>query len=188
MTKDILGPLFSVVAWPPRVMHTWIRQLQKELNVCNFGPPHINLRAPFSTELSTEELVISLRQTLCDKQQFLIRVQDWKCIDQHVFFLECEFDVYFQQMHQAMLDIGPSSHASYDGIHFKPHLTLALGVLPWATEALWETVQDLEPPLTEFMVSSLSLTREERGEIQEIHTFPLLDAAAGVELPTILGK
>ena len=53
-------------------------------------------------------------------------------------------------------------------------LTLALGVLPWAEDLLWGQVQALTPPLERFTVQALSLTREERGEVQELHTFPLL--------------
>lgn len=182
--RNILGPLFSVVAWPPRVMHTWIRQLQKEFNVCNFGPPHINLRSPFETELESEDLITCLREKLCERQSFTIHTKGWKRID-HVIFLECEFNDEFQIIHQDMLEIGPSSRAPYDGAAFKPHLTLAIGVLPWAIESLWASVKDIEPPLEKFIISSLSLTREERGEIQELHTFPLSDRVANTGIITV---
>ena len=38
-------------------------------------------------------------------------------------------------------------------------------------------MQALTPPLERFTVQALTLTREERGEVQELHTFPLDGAA-----------
>lgn len=41
--------LYSVVAWPPEVLDTWLRRWQEHLGVRGFGVPHLNLRAPFTT-------------------------------------------------------------------------------------------------------------------------------------------
>lgn len=166
------GPLFSLVAWPPQALDTWLRHLQERLNVRGFGAPHLNLRAPFQTDLTAAELVAAFREVLRGEAPFEVRVRGWKRLP-HVFFLECEPEARLLDLHARALGVGPSSRAPHDGTAYTPHLTLALGVLPWAEEVLWSQVQAAAPPLDHFTVSVLSLTREERGEVQEVHTFPL---------------
>lgn len=179
------GPLYSLVAWPPEALDTWLRRTQERLNVRAFGAPHLNLRAPFQTELSPAELVAAFRDILRGEEPFEVRVKGWKRLP-HMIFLECERSPQLADLHARALSVGPSSRAPYDGASYTPHLTLALGVLPWAEACLWEQVQAIRPPLDRFTVNVLSLTREERGEVQEVHTFPL-DSGAGPtpgELPS----
>ena len=169
---DGTRPLHSVVAWPPAALDTWMRRLQAELNVSGFGTPHLNLRAPFQTPLGTTELVGSLRQALRAQPAFDVRIKGWKRLP-GVIFLECQPDPALLRLHDLILSVGPSTRAPYDGPDYRPHLTLALGVLPWGADQLWEAVQGRIPPLGGFTVEALSLTREARGEVQELHTFPL---------------
>ncbi|AIZ45814.1 2'-5' RNA ligase [Deinococcus radiopugnans] len=166
-------PLFSLVAWPPQVLDTWMRRTQAALNVSGFGLPHLNLRAPFQTSLEGSELVAAFREGLRGEPALEVRVRGWKRLS-GVIFLEFELDSALAALHARVLSIGPSSRAPYDGADYRPHLTLALGILPWAEDLLWEQVQALTPPLDRFTVQALSLTREERGEVQELHTFPLI--------------
>ena len=168
-------PLHSIVAWPPEVLDTWMRRQQERLNVRSFGLPHLNLRAPFQTPLSSAELLSAMREAVGPQQAFTVRVKGWKHLPS-VIFLECELSEELTDLHRRVLQVGPSSRAPYDGEEYRPHLTLALGVLPWANDYLWQEVQQLEPPVQEFTVTALSLTREERGEVQELHTFPLVGA------------
>lgn len=169
---DVTRPLHSVVAWPPEPLDTWMRRLQAELNVAGFGTPHLNLRAPFQTSLDSTQLVSALRTALRDQPAFEVRVRGWKRLP-GVIFLECEPDLALLHLHELVLGVGPSSRAPYDGADYRPHLTLALGILPWAADSLWQVVHTRTPPVRAFAVEALSLTREARGEVQEIHTFPL---------------
>ncbi|GAA5533162.1 2'-5' RNA ligase family protein [Deinococcus aluminii] len=173
------GPLYSLVAWPPEALDTWLRRTQERLNVRGFGAPHLNLRAPFQTDLSTSELVAAFRDVLRGEEPFEVRVRGWKRLP-HMFFLECELTPHLADLHARALSVGPSSRAPHDGAGYTPHLTLALGVLPWAEDLLWPQVQAIRPPVDRFTVSVLSLTREERGEVQEVHTFPLEGRVAPV--------
>lgn len=170
------APLHSIVAWPPEVLDTWMRRQQDRLNVRGFGLPHLNLRAPFETPLHSKELVAAFRQELREQKQFQVKIKGWKQLPS-VIFLECQMDDALRDLHARLLSIGPSSRAPYDGHDYRPHLTLALGVLPWASEYLWQEVQLLRPPVECFTVTALSLTREARGEVQELHTFPLEESA-----------
>ncbi|WP_019586984.1 2'-5' RNA ligase family protein [Deinococcus apachensis] len=165
-------PLYSLVAWPPEALDTWLRRTQERLNVRAFGVPHLNLRAPFQTDLRTTELVAAFREVLRGEGPFEVRVRGWKRVP-HVIFLECELDAQLADLHARALRVGPSSRAPHDGEQYIPHLTLALGLLPWAEDEVWEQVRGLVPPVQAFTVNVLSLTREERGEVQELHTFPL---------------
>ncbi|GBF05550.1 RNA ligase of LigT family [Deinococcus aerius] len=171
-------PLYSLVAWPPEALDTWLRRTQERLNVRAFGVPHLNLRAPFQTDLRTPELVAAFREVLRGEGPFEVRVKGWKRVP-HVIFLECELDARLANLHARALSVGPSSRAPHDGERYIPHLTLALGLLPWAEDEVWEQVRDLMPPVQAFTVNVLSLTREERGEVQELHTFPLDGGQAG---------
>ncbi|GGK26004.1 2'-5' RNA ligase [Deinococcus malanensis] len=165
-------PLYSIVAWPPEPLDTWMRRRQEQLGVRGFGLPHLNLRAPFQTSLRSSELVAAFRSVLRGEPEFEVRIKGWKQLP-NVIFLECELDSTLRRLHDHLLEVGPSSRAVHDGELYRPHLTLALGVLPWAEPLLWEAVQPMRPPIDRFTVHALSLTREERGEVQELHTFPL---------------
>ncbi len=167
--------LHSIVAWPPEILDTWMRRQQERLNVRSFGLPHLNLRAPFQTPLSSAELVAAMRGAVGAQPVFTVKIKGWKRLPS-VIFLECELSDELRELHRRVLEVVPSSRAPYDGDEYRPHLTLALGVLPWASDMLWAEVQPLEPPVQEFTVTALSLTREERGEVQELHTFPLVGA------------
>ena len=169
---EVPAPLYSVVAWPPEALDTWMRRIQERLGVRGFGLPHLNLRAPFTTTLSGTELVDGLRGALQGQEVFDVRVRGWKQLPSMIF-LECELSAQLRALHDRLLEAVPSSRSPYDGAEYRPHLTLALGVLPWASAELWEQVLREVPPLGQFQVEALSLTREQRGEVQELHTFPL---------------
>lgn len=164
--------LTSVVAWPSEKLDSWLRKQQQTLRVSGFGTPHLNLRAPFQTSLSDEELVRALRQAIGDQPAFRVQIKGWKRVT-GIIFLECELSPELAALHTRLLAVGPSSRTPYDGAEYRPHLTLALGILPWAADYLWEQVQQLTPPVGEFEVTALSLTREKDGEVQEWHTLPL---------------
>ncbi|GGR89450.1 2'-5' RNA ligase family protein [Deinococcus sedimenti] len=167
------SPLYSIVAWPPEALDSWLRRQQDRLNVRGFGLPHLNIRAPFQTSLRSAELVATCRDVLRGQPAFDVQVRGWKQLP-GVIFLECELSPALGALHRRTLAIGPSSQARHDGPDYRPHLTLALGVLRWAEPILWEEIRDLKPPLTHFRVEALSLTKEHRGEVQELHTYPLL--------------
>lgn len=174
----VSGPLYSVVAWPPEVLDTWMRRIQERLQVRGFGLPHLNLRAPFQTSLGSAELLAAYREVLRSQPALDVRVKGWKQVP-GVIFLECELGEELAELHRRLLDAVPSSRSPYDGDAYRPHLTLALGVLPWAADELWTEVQREVPPVQHFRVEALSLTREELGEVQELHTFPLVQMADG---------
>lgn len=167
-----LPPLHSLVAWPPAELDGWLRRTQERLNVRAFGLPHLNLRAPFRTPLGSRELVSAFRHLLAETPPFEVRILGWKQLP-HALMLECERAPELLALHRRALEGLPSSQAPYDGDAYMPHLTLALGILPWAEAHLWEEVRHLTPPISHFTVTALSLTREMRGEVQELHTFPL---------------
>ena len=165
---------YSLVAWPPPKLDSWLRRVQEQLGVSGFGVPHINVRAPFQTELSRRELIDRFRDVLDGASSFEVTVKGFKRY-KSVIFLECEASARMLYLHLMALSVGPSTRSPYDGESYAPHLTLALGLLPWAEDDLWERVEALELPLTRFKVSALSLTVEEKGEFIELHTFPLTD-------------
>lgn len=172
--SGVTGGSYSLVAWPPPKLDGWVRRRQDELGVSSFGVPHINLRAPFQTNLPKAELIERFRDVLDGASSFEVRVKGFKRY-KGVIFLECEASARMLYLHLMALSVGPSTRSPYDGESYAPHLTLALGVLPWAEDDLWEQIEAQAPPLERFRVSALSLTQEEKGEFLELHTFPLAD-------------
>ncbi|MBB5235068.1 2'-5' RNA ligase family protein [Deinococcus budaensis] len=179
---SVPGPLYSLVAWPPEALDTWLRRTQERLGVRGFGAPHLNLRAPFQTDLTAAQLVAAFRAALRGAGPFEVQVRGWKRLP-HLLFLEFERTCALRELHARALTVGPSTRAPHDGEGYTPHLTLGLGILPRAEDELWAEVQPLVPPVSRFEVGVLSLTREERGEVQEVHTFPLGEGEAPRAVP-----
>ena len=167
------GALYGLVAWPSPVLDVWLRQQQQRLGVRAFGEPHLNLRAPFSARIGQPQLVASLRDLLSRVPAFEVSIQGWRVFPGTVF-LECQLSPPLLALHDAVLGLPGAPPQPYDQHAYIPHLTLALGVLPWARDDLNRAVLQLTPPVTHFLVSALSLTRETGGEVREVHTFPLL--------------
>lgn len=176
--SGVMDGSYSLVAWPPSKLDGWLRRVQEELGVSGFGVPHINLRAPFRTELSRQEVIARFRDVLDGASSFEVTIKGFKRY-KSVIFLECETSARMLYLHLMALSVGPSTRSPYDGESYAPHLTLALGVLPWAEDDLWARVEAIELPLNRFRVSALSLTIEEKGEFLELHTFPLADPGEG---------
>ena len=202
ITDPSAGPLYGLVAWPSPELDGWLRQQQQRLGVRAYGDPHLNLRAPFYMEQSYEEplesqspgtgkpsgavqqastvqhseeaLVQALRALLAGVSSFEVQVRGWRTFP-GIVFLECERSPELLSLHDLVLTLPAAPPQPYDQREYLPHLTLALGVLPWAWPQLETQLEGLNSPVPGFRVSALSLTRESGGEVRELHTFPLTD-------------
>lgn len=166
------GPLYGLVAWPSPELDGWLREQQLRLGVRAFGEPHLNLRAPFPILSSEEALVSALRAALCEVGGFEVRIAGWRTFP-GVVFLECDLSPDLAALHDRALALPGAPQQPYDQKDYIPHLTLALGVLPWHQQALEAELAALRPPVERFEVSAISLTRESGGEVREVRTFPL---------------
>lgn len=137
-----------------------------------FGEPHLNLRAPFNPQIPEAELVAALRELLARVPAFEVNILGWRVFPGTVF-LECQLSPKLLALHDQVLTLPGAPPQPYDQKEYIPHLTLALGVLPWARDALNSELLHLAPPAQQFPVSAISLTREGGGEVREVHTFPL---------------
>ena len=192
------------MAWPSPELDGWLRQQQRRLGVRAYGDPHLNLRAPFYVEQlygesppsqssstvqpsstvqksgavqqAEEALVQALRALLADVPSFEVRVLGWRTFP-GIVFLECERSPDLLLLHDLVLTLPTAKPQPYDQREYLPHLTLALGVLPWAWPQLETQLEGLNSPVPGFRVSALSLTRESGGEVRELHTFPLTDTS-----------
>ena len=177
------GPLYGLVAWPCAELDGWLRQQQRRLGVRAYGDPHLNLRAPFyiqqpnTVQQSEETLVQALRALLADVSSFEVSVRGWRTFP-GIVFLECERSPELLALHDLVLTLPAAPPQPHDHKDYLPHLTLALGVLPWAWPELEAQLERLSSPVPGFRVSALSLTRESGGEVRELHTFPLTDTVS----------
>ncbi|WP_407570453.1 2'-5' RNA ligase family protein [Deinococcus altitudinis] len=172
------GPLYGLVAWPSPELDRWLRAQQLRLGVRAYGEPHLNLRAPFPISGTEDELVSVLRSVLGGVPCFDVQVRGWRTFP-GVVFLECVRSAELETLHEQVLALKSAPPQPYDQKDYIPHLTLALGVLPWFQEQLEAELTRLPSPVTRFEVSALSLTREAGGEVREVRTFPLQPASAG---------
>ncbi|WP_425148422.1 2'-5' RNA ligase family protein [Deinococcus sp.] len=162
------------MAWPSGDLDGWLRREQGRLGVRAYGDPHLNLRAPFGSSLPVAVLVASFRELLAGVRPFEVEVQGWRVFP-GIVFLECVLSPELLALHDLALTLPEAPPQPYDRNEYIPHLTLALGVLPWARAALNSELERMTWPVTHFPVSALSLTRETGGEVQEVHTFPLAE-------------
>lgn len=164
-------PLYGLVAWPSKELHCWLKVQQRRLGVAAYGEPHLNLRVPFPLTGSEDELVADVRALLDNVPPFEVEVEGWRVFP-GVVFLSCEAPE-LRQLHDRALRLPGAPPQPLDDKDYLPHLTLALGVLPWARNGLDRELSALEPPARSFRVSALSLLRDGYGELREVHTFPL---------------
>ncbi|AWN23353.1 2'-5' RNA ligase [Deinococcus irradiatisoli] len=169
--------LYSVVAWPTAELGAWLRELQRRLGVSSYGDPHLNLRVPFDYAGDPKTLICEVRKILESQPPFQVEFLRWRHFP-HVFFMEYTLSPALEEVHRRLIKVPGAPAGRYDGEHFIPHLSLAIGVCDWAEDALWRELEHLRPPQVRFEVRAASLTREGGGELQEIHTFPL-----GTRLP-----
>ncbi|MGI8746755.1 MAG: 2'-5' RNA ligase family protein [Deinococcus sp.] len=163
--------LYGLVAWPSPQLDGWLREQQRRLGVASYGPPHLNLRVPFTVTSGETELTAAVRSLLEGVPPFTVAVGGWR-IFPGVVFLGCD-SPEVRQLHDLALELPGAPPQPHDQKEYIPHFTLALGVLPWARDALCRELECLEPPVDSFPVSALSLLREGQGELHEVHTFPL---------------
>lgn len=166
------GPLYGLVAWPSPELDSWLRREQQRLQVRSYGEPHLNLRAPFYSACDEAELVASLRRMLSGCPPFEVQLTGWRTFP-HVVFLECRTTPALEHLHQQVLTLPCAPPQPFDHKEYIPHLTLALGVMSWAEPALHQELERMPLPVSRFPVTALSLTREDGGELREVHTFPL---------------
>ncbi len=171
--------LYSVVAWPTAELGVWLRELQRRLGVSSYGEPHLNLRVPFEYTGDSKTLICEVRRVLADLPPFQVEFLRWRHFP-HVFFMEYTLSEPLQDVHRRLIEVPGAPAGKYDGEDFIPHLSLAIGVCDWAEEKVWQHLEHLRPPQSRFEVRAASLTREAGGELQEIHTFPLISRLAGV--------
>ncbi len=174
--------LYSVVAWPTAELGAWLSALQRRLGVSSYGEAHLNLRVPFEYAGDPKTLICDVRKSLAGLAPFEVEFLRWRHFP-HVFFLEYALSEPLRELHQRLIEVPGAAAGKYDGEHFIPHLSLAIGVCAWAEDALWQELEPLRPPQHCFEVRAASLTREGGGELREVHTFPLGYSLVGAGAP-----
>lgn len=164
--------LYSLVAWPPSELAGWMQDLQGRLNLAAYGAPHLNLRAPFEWAGPEAELDAQLRRALRGLSAFEVHLIGWQRFP-HTIFLGVERSPAVWQAHTCSLQLSDAPPSARDAEAYRPHLTLALGLLPWAEDAAWQAAQPHTPPTAGWTARELALTRDEGGEISTLETYRL---------------
>ena len=171
--------LYSLVAWPTAELGKWLGEVQQRLGISSYGAPHLNLRVPFEYQGEAQTLICDVRRSLAGAAPFQVEFLRWRRFP-HVIFLEYALSVPLLGVHQRLIQVPGAAAGPYDGEKFIPHVSLAVGVCDWAEDAIWQQLEHLRPPQSSFEVMAASLTREDGGELREVHTFPLGYRLAGM--------
>lgn len=167
--------LYSLVAWPPAQLAAWVRAVQRERGLAAFGAPHLSLRSPF--EYRGDEATLLER---CERIAVSTRAFDVTCDEivrfPGMIFLNLRRTPGLLGVHERALACLPAPPTERDGEAFLPHVTLALGVCPWAEEDAWRGVKDLRPPIDRWTVGNVALTREHSGDVLELARYPLVSS------------
>ena len=167
--------LYSLVAWPPAELAAWVRAVQRERGLAAFGAPHLSLRSPF--EYRGDETTLLER---CERITTSTGAFEVMCGDivrfPGMIFLNVQRTPELLAVHERALACLPAPSTDRDGAAFLPHVTLALGVCPWAEEDVWSAVKDLRPPIDRWTVNDVALTREHAGDVLELARYPLVSS------------
>ena len=172
--------LYSLVAWPPHELARWVAEVQRDLGLAAFGAPHLNLRAPFEYAGDEGVLLDASARVALDLPAFEVRFRAWRRFP-HTVFLELAAVEALREAHARSLRELPVAPSERDGDGYLPHLTLALGVCPWAEGDVWARVKELVPPVLSWTVDAFALTLEQRGEIVELARFGLAQPAVATQ-------
>ncbi len=164
--------LYSLVAWPSAGLATWVAAEQRARGFASFGAPHLNVRTPFEYAGDEGALLEGCARVARGLAPFEARFRGWRRFP-HTIFLELERSAPLDELHERSLRLLPVAAGARDAGAYIPHLTLALGLCPWAEEDAWASVLPLVPPVLTFPVERLALTLEQGGEIVELARYDL---------------
>ncbi|MBB6098413.1 2'-5' RNA ligase [Deinobacterium chartae] len=162
--------LYGLVSWPPEAAARWIEDFQRRHGVVGFGPPHLNLRSPFEWEGDPATLAEKVRAALSGARPVLVRGTGWHRFPT-TLFLGIEQTPELYDLHARLMQIGGEAYAGLDHSKYVPHVTVALGVLPWYQQTLWTRALRETPPELNWTVDRLTLTREDSAELIELEEF-----------------
>ncbi|AFZ65819.1 2'-5' RNA ligase family protein [Deinococcus peraridilitoris] len=164
--------LYSLVAWPPERLARWVTDVQREHAFASYGAPHLNLRTPFEYSGDEGLLIDAVALAVTGLTPFEVEFRAWRRFP-HTIFLELNSTRLLMEAHARVLSELPVPGSERDASGYLPHLTLALGLCPWAEESAWEAIRSLVPPVLSWTVDAFALTLENRGEIVELARYPL---------------
>lgn len=164
--------LYSLVAWPPSELAAWVRAVQRERGLAAFGAPHLSLRSPFEYRGDEAALLACCERIAANTEAFDVTCDELVRFPGMVF-LNLRRTPELLAVHARALACLPAEATERDGEAFLPHVTLALGVCPWAEEDVWNGVKGLVPPVGGWTVRDVALTREHAGDVLELARYSL---------------
>lgn len=172
---DRSGALYGITAWPPADIADLVRRFQLDNQVAAFGEPHFNLRTPFRWSGTEASLAARFREACESLSRFEARLDGWKAFPT-ALYLAVRPTPAVLRTHDALLAAGGQPlFEGLDADNYVPHVSVALGLLPWSREDVVATAARLPLPRTSWRIAELALTREDGGVIAELQRLPLGD-------------
>jgi 2'-5' RNA ligase len=159
--------VYGITAWPPKVLETFILEMQARFGVSSYGEPHFNLRYPFIWA-GLEEDLLERFAALSSLPKFEAKLSGWQEFP-NALYLGVEASASVLEAHRRALTVGGEPlQAGLDAAGFVPHLTVALNPPEEKRETLFTAISKLEVPIKRWKVSSLALTRDQDGTLLEL--------------------
>jgi len=162
-----MDTLYGIVALPPQPLRRWIENFQKRHSLAAYGEAHLNLRSPFGWSGTETELMAALERHLGGLPPLEVRLGKWDRFSSTVF-IDVEKTPQLAQFHRAALEIPGAEPSSFDGHAYSPHLTVALGICPWAYRRIWREVHSEDVPVARWTSHELYLARDAGGELERV--------------------
>ncbi|AEB12226.1 hypothetical protein Marky_1491 [Marinithermus hydrothermalis DSM 14884] len=159
-----------MLAWPPKDLCRFFKELQAVHGVSGYGPPHLNLRQPFQWEWGEEALARAVEGILRGHHAFRVRLGGWRTFSSGVVYLRAYGGTPFKRLYHALEPLAPPEK-EIEGPSYIPHLTLALGLDGKAAEALAARLP--LPKRKSFLLREVALVRDDDGRLVEVARFSL---------------
>jgi 2'-5' RNA ligase len=160
-----MDTLYGILALPPTPLKNWIERFQERHDLASYGTPHLNLRSPFVWSGSEAELVSLCQQHFAHLPPLELELSGWERFSSTVF-IGVQNSTLLERYHQTALRLPHTEASSLDGVNFVPHVTVALGICPWAFRRMWREVTAEHIPSSRWYVQELYLAKDKVGEIE----------------------
>lgn len=167
-----MDTLYGILALPPTPLKNWIERFQERHELASYGTPHLNLRSPFVWSGSESSLIAACQKQFADLPPLELELSGWERFSSTVF-IGVKPTPLLERFHQTALYLPDTQTSSMDGPNFVPHVTVALGICPWAFRRMWREVTAESIPSSTWLIQELYLAKDNAGELEIVGSLEL---------------
>jgi 2'-5' RNA ligase len=167
-----MDTLYGILALPPTPLKNWIERFQERHGLAAYGTPHLNLRSPFLWSGTEASLLTACQQQFAHLPPLELQLGGWERFSSTVF-IGVKPNPLLEHFHQAALRLPHTTPSSLDAANFVPHITVALGICPWAFRRMWREVTAEHVPSSRWRIEELYIAKDNVGELEIVGSLEL---------------